>query len=125
MPKSATIPDDPTEGARIHVAANGINEAVLKAFVSEYEAEQDEIDKIMADAAIACQPHKDRMKEIKTEAAEAKIPKKPFAAKIRERSLRRRAEGVTNSLSEDQKTIFAEISAKLGDMNLFQHALDS
>lgn len=125
MPRTAEIPDNPTDGATIHSSVNGINEATLKAFISEYEDEQDQINKIMADAEAACQPHKDRQKEIKTEAAEASIPKKPFAAKIRERALRRRAEQVADALSETQKAIFAEISAKLGDMNLFQAALDS
>lgn len=125
MPRTAEIPDDPTDGATVHVTVNGMNEAALKGFVAEYEDEQEKIDKIMADAAIACQAHKDQQKEIKKAAAEAGIPKKPFSAKIRERSLRRRAERVTDALSEDQKAIFAEISSKLSDMNLFQHALDS
>lgn len=124
MPRTAEIPDDPTDGATVHASVNGINEAALKAFIAEYEAEDDKINAIMADAEAACQPHRDRQKEIKTEAAEASIPKKPFAAKLRERALRRRAERVTDALSEDQKAIFAEISAKLGDMNLFEHALN-
>ena len=125
MPRTAEIPDDPTDGAKVHASVNGINEATLKAFIAEYEAEDDEINKIMSDAEAACQPHRDRQKEIKTEAAEASIPKKPFAAKLRERALRRRAERVTDALSDTQKAIFAEISEKLGDMNLFQAALDS
>lgn len=124
MPRTAEIPDDPTNGAVVHSTVNGMNEAALKGFVAEYEDEQEKIDAIMADAAIACQVHKDQQKEIKKAAAEAGIPKKPFSAKIRERSLRRRAERVTDALSEDQKAIFAEISAKLGDMNLFEHALN-
>lgn len=125
MPRTAEIPDDPTDGKTVHTSVNGMNEAALKAFISEYENEQDQINKIMADADAAAQPHRDRQKEIKTEAAEANIPKKPFAAKIRERAMRRKAERVTDALSETQKAIFAEISAKLGDMNLFEHALNA
>jgi len=124
MPKQATMPDD-TTGATVHPAAvNGMSEGALKGFVAEYEDEQGKIDAIMRDAATACQPHLDQQKAIKKAAAEAGIPKKPFSAKIRERSLLRRAEQVTDSLSEEQKSIFAEISAKLGDMNLFEHALN-
>lgn len=123
MPRTAEIPDDPTDGAVVHSTVNGMNEAALKGFVAEYEDEQKKIDQIMRDAREACQPFVDQQKEIKKAAAEAGIPKKPFSAKIRERSLRRRADQVTDSLSEEQKAIFAEISAKLGDMNLFEHAL--
>lgn len=126
MPKQATMPDDATDGRTIHPAAmNGMSEGALKGFVAEYEDEQSKIDEIMRNAASACQPHIDQQKAIKKAAAEAGIPKKPFSAKIRERSLKRRAEAVTDSLSEEQKAVFAEISAKLGDWNLFEHALNS
>lgn len=124
MPKQAAMPDD-TTGATVHTSSvNGMNEGALKGFVAEYEDEQEKIDKIMRDATAACEPHVTQQKAIKKAAAEAGIPKKPFSAKIRERSLLRRAEHVTDSLSEEQKSIFAEISAKLGDMNLFEHALN-
>lgn len=124
MPKQASMPDDTTGEKVIHSTLNGMNEAALKGFVAEYEDEAGKIEEIMANAAAACQPHIDQQKAIKKAAAEAGIPKKPFSAKIRERSLLRRAEQVTDSLSEEQKSIFAEISAKLGDMNLFEHALN-
>lgn len=124
MPRTAKLNGDDADGAVVHSAVNGMNEGALKGFVSEYENEQDEIDKIMADAKAACQPRIDQQKAIKKAAAEAGIPKKPFSAKIRERSLKRRAEHVTDSLSEEQKEVFAEISAKLGDWNLFEHALN-
>lgn len=125
MPRQAKLTDDATNGATVHaVAMNGMSEGALKGFVAEYEAEQEKIDAIMRDAQVACQPHIDQQKAIKKAAAEAGIPKKPFSAKIRERSLKRRAEAVTDSLSEEQKAVFAEISAKLGDWNLFEHALN-
>lgn len=124
MPRTAEIPDDPTDGAKVHASVNGIDEAALKGFVGEIEDESIKIEKIMSDAQAACQPHVDAIKAIKKAAAEAGIPKKPLSAKIRERSLLRRAEGVTDSLNDDQKSVFAEISAKLGDLPLFQN-LDS
>lgn len=125
MPRTAKIDEDATNGATVHASpVNGMNEGALKGFVSEYEHEQSKIDEIMRNAAAACQSHIDQQKAIKKAAAEAGIPKKPFSAKIRERSLKRRAEAVTDSLSEEQKAVFAEISAKLGDWNLFEHALN-
>jgi len=125
MPRQAKINDDATDGATVHPAAmNGMSEGALKGFISEYEDEQGKIDDIMRDAKAACQPHVDQQKAIKKAAAESGIPKKPFGAKIRERSLKRRAEHVTDDLSEEQLAIFAEITAKIGDWNLFEHALN-
>jgi hypothetical protein len=125
MPRTAEIPDDETKEKTVHSSVNGIDETSLKGFVSEYEAEQFAIDEIMAQAAIDCQPHKDQQKEIAKAAAEAGIPKKPFKAKLRERGLERKAHKCREGLSEDQRALFDEISAKLGDMNLFGHALQN
>lgn len=124
MPRTAEIPDDPTEGATVHTSVNGINEAALKGFVAEFEDEQEKIDQIMRDAREACQPHIDSQKKIAKAAAEAGVAKRPFKAKIRERALKRRAEGCRGTLSEEQQAIFDEISQKLGDWNLFEHALN-
>ena len=125
MPRSAKL-DDKRDGAVLSdatpVKTNGINEAQLKQFVAEIEDEQAKIDEIMRNAQVACQPHLDQIKAIKKEAAENGIPKKPLSAKMRERSLKRRAEAVSDSLSEEQKEIFLEISMKLGDLPLFQAA---
>ena len=124
MPKQATMPDD-TTGAKVHVSpVNGMNEGALKGYVAEYEDEQAKIDKIKTDARMAIQPYIDQQKAIKKEAAEAGVPKKVFSAKIRERKLKRQAENVTDGFTEEQNALFAEISQKLGDMNLFGHALN-
>lgn len=121
MPRSAKLDENPTSGAVLtDLTANGINATLLKNFVSEIEGEQTEIDAIMEKAKAACQPHLDQIKAIKKEAAENGIEKKALVAKLRERSLRRRAEYVTDTLSERQKEIFAEISAKLTDLPLFE-----
>lgn len=110
------------EAATIHEVErrNGINEAQLKGFVAEIDGEQDAIDEIMRNAQTACQPHVDRIKEIKREAAEAGIAKKPLTAKLRERTLRRKADACRETLSETQQSVFDEISQKLGD--LFSYA---
>ena len=124
MPRTAKIDDDATNGATVHASpVNGMNEGALKGFVSEYEHEQAQIDEIMDNAKAACQPHIDQQKAIAKAAAEAGVEKKPFRAKIRERALKRRAEGCRGTLSEAQQAIFDEISQKLGDWNLFEAAL--
>ena len=74
----------------------------------------------MQNAREACQPHVDQVKAIMKEAQNNGIPKKPLGAKLRERSLRRKADGVTESLSDAQRDIFLEISLKLGDLPLFR-----
>ena len=110
------------EAATIHEVerSNGINEAQLRGFVAEIDGEQDAIDEIMRNAQTACQPHVDRIKEIKREAAEAGIAKKPLTAKLRERTLRRKADSCRETLSETQRAVFDEFSLKLGD--LFSYA---
>jgi hypothetical protein len=98
---------------------NGINADKLKGFVSEIEEKKAAIAEIMRNAQIACQPLRDEVKALMKEAAEAGIPKKPLSAKLRERSLRRRADACRESLSEDQRDIVDEISKKLGDLFSF------
>lgn len=121
MPKRAEMKDE----GQVHQdltadRTNGINEQQLKDFVDQYEAELIEIDTIMENARVAAQPHNDQCKAIAKAAAEAGIEKKAFKAKIRERALKRKAERVTDSLSERQKDIFAEITLKLGELPLFR-----
>lgn len=126
MPRQAKLSDDAVDGGKVHASpVNGMNEAALKGFVSEFEHEQSLIDEIMDNAKAACQPHIDQQKAIAKAAAEAGVEKKPFRAKIRERALKRRADGCRGTLSEAQQAIFDEISQKLGDWNLFEHALNS
>ena len=119
MPKSAVIPSDPTEGVIVHAAFNGINEILLKGYVTSIEDEDTKIAAIMKAAQKKCQVHVDEIKSIKKAAAENGIPKKPLNRKLAERKHLRKAEVVTDTLSDDQKDIFAEISLKLGDLPLF------
>ena len=118
MPKSAVISENPTEGAVVHSGINGINEEQLKGFVAEIEAEDAKIEAIMEQAKKDCQPFVDHIKAIKKAAAEADIQKKPFAAKLRERKLLRKASSVTDKLSEDDMSKFEEISQKLRDFDM-------
>lgn len=119
MPKRASLKDaDAANGSTIHEEprTNGINEAQLKGFVSEYENEAAEIDRILEEARVACQPHVDQQKAIAKQAAESGIEKKTFKAKLRERQLRRKADGCRSVLSERQQEVFDEISLKLNDL---------
>jgi len=110
------ISEDATEGATTHVAANGINEALLKQNVLEIEEEQDAIDAIMAEAQKKCQPHVDHIKAVKKRAAEDGIPKKPLAAALKKRTLLGKAEHVDKALNPGQRDIFSEIWSKLSDL---------
>lgn len=123
MPRRAKMKDE----GQVHedlTKTNGINSEQLKGFVAEIEDEQAKIDEIMKNAQIACQPHIDQIKAIKKEAAEAGIPKKPLSAKLRERGLRRKADGCRESLSEEQREIFDEISQKMDDLFSFADRQD-
>jgi len=120
MPLRATMDDDnkilPDQTAE---RSNGINAGQLKQFVEEIEDEQLKIDEIMRNAQAACQPHVDEIKRLKKEAAEAGIAKKPLSAKLRERGLRRKADTCRETLSEEQRDVFDEISKKLDDLFSF------
>jgi hypothetical protein len=59
----------------------------------------------------------DEIKAIKKAAAEAGIPKKVFSAKLRERSLLRKADAVRGTLSEEQQEFFDEVTVKLGELS--------
>jgi type IV secretory pathway VirJ component len=125
MPKSAKFDENDTTGtATIHSVVNGINEALLKGYVESIEGENAKIEAIMEKARADCQPFVDEIKAIKKAAAENDIPKAPLSAKLRERALKRKADGCRTKLNEDQQSIFDEISAKLGDLPLFQHLDD-
>jgi hypothetical protein len=69
---------NPHDGSRIHGAVNGINEALLKGYVSSIETENAKIEEIMRKAREACQPHVDEIKAIKKTAAKTKSPKSRF-----------------------------------------------
>ena len=118
MPRRAEMKDEGQVHADL-TKTNGINAEQLKGFVAEIEDEQAKIDEIMRNAQIACQPHIDQIKAIKKEAAEAGIPKKPLSAKLRERGLRRKADSCRETLSEEQREIFDEISQKMDDLFSF------
>jgi conjugal transfer/entry exclusion protein len=99
----------------IRKTVNGIDEVLLKGYVEEIDAEKIKIDEIMAEATTKAQAHRDNIKAIKKKAAENGIAKEPFEAKLRERRLTERAESCRESLSENQRDIFDEISIKLGE----------
>jgi hypothetical protein len=119
MPRNAK-PKDEGQVLPDQTKTNGINAQQLKDFIASIEAEQEQIDEIMRNAQVACQPHVDQIKAIKKEAAENGIPKKPLSAKLRERGLRKKADSCRETLSEEQRETYDEISQKLDD--LFSYA---
>ena len=124
MPRRAKMKDE----GQVHedltkAGSNELSATELQGFVNEYEELSAEIDKLYEDARVAAQPLVDQQKDIIKRASEMGAEKKALRAKLRERSLRRKADAVTNSLSDRQREVFAEISAKLNDLPLFR-ALD-
>lgn len=121
MPKRAEMKDE----GQVHqdltkVGSNEMSATELQGFVNEYEELSAEIDKLYEDARVAAQPLVDQQKDIIKRASEMGAEKKALRAKLRERALRRKADTVTDSLSERQREVFAEISAKLNDLPLFR-----
>lgn len=124
MPRRAKMKEE----GQVHedltkAGSNELSATELQGFVNEYEELSAEIDKLYEDARVAAQPLVDQQKDIIKRASEMGAEKKALRAKLRERSLRRKADAVTNSLSDRQREVFAEISAKLNDLPLFR-ALD-
>jgi hypothetical protein len=119
MPKEA--PED--QAGEVHQdisrGAGANDEKLLIELVTAAEARSMEIEEIMRDAAQAAQPHVDEIKAIKKRAAEAGIPKKVFSAKLRERGLLRKADKCRETLSEEQRDEFDELTAKLEQLDLF------
>ena len=122
MPRRAEMKDE----GQVHddltkAGSNELSATQLQGIVNEYEELTQKIDKIYEDARVAAQPLVDQQKDIVKRAAEMGAEKKALKAKLRERQLRRKADAVTDSLSERQREVFAEISAKLNDLPLFRH----
>lgn len=85
----------------------------LLSFLKRVETVKGTINAIMDEAAKECQPHRDDIKNIVKEAAEAGFPKKLFKTKLKERRLQDDLENITDQLDKDQKE----------EYDLFSHAL--
>lgn len=98
---------------------NGIDEALLKAFIQEVEDESQKMADIDANARKAKQPHVDHIKTILKKAAEKGISKAPLKAALRKRHHLRAADSVDNSLNDNEKALYAQIQQLSGDMPLW------
>ncbi len=119
MPRRAKLD---AEGARtIHKAEepgaghNGVDPGKVKRYVREIEAEQTEIDGIMADARASCLPHAEEIAKLKKAAAENGIPKKELAAALRYRRLEAKKQAIRSGLHEEQRDTYDQIQQALGD----------
>lgn len=124
MPVQApALSENPTDGSTVlpdktH-GKNGIDEALLKAFIQEVEDEKGKIAAIEADARKAKQPHVDHIKLILKRAAEKGISKAPLKAALNKRHHLRAADSVDASLNDNEKALFAQIQQLSGDMPLW------
>lgn len=95
---------------------NGIDQKALEGFISRAENVDAEIDKIMAEAKEKCQPFRDDLKVIKNEAADDGFPKKSFAAALKHRRLKRKADTAGDKLNEGLKNDYEQMLFALGDL---------
>lgn len=113
MPKSAKLKDD--EGGKVLTESRPNSDGrKLRDFLDRILAVQSEIDNVMAKAKLACEPHRQDIKEIKDEANEAGFSAKEFNTLIRKERLERKIENIAENLDEDQKERFEDMLAALG-----------
>jgi len=103
------IEDDPEEKL-----VNTFSKTKLERFLKRIRAEQNEIDKIMADAKDEASPHREAISNIKKEAHEAGIPRKEFNALIRYDRMTRLVEGIRDGLSKDEAILYDDMRRMLG-----------
>jgi len=95
----------------------GYDSDMVRSYVERIETLQEEIDEKMQAAKDECQPLREDIGGVKTEAHEAGIPRKELNAKLQERRLRRKADAVRGMLTDEQAENFDQLSKALGDFD--------
>ena len=110
------MPRKPKEAdcGTIHAATTSTSDGKkLRSYLDRIAEVQGEIDKIMDQAKLACEPHREDIKEIKKEANEAGFSAKEFNTLIRKERLDRKIENIAENLNEQQKERFDDMIAAL------------
>ena len=108
--------ENETDDGEVIAGRNGFDKDEVQSFVDRVENVDAKIDEIMEKAKKDCQPHRDDIKEIKNDASDEGLAKKPFNALLRRRKLLRKAEAVEDALNEQQKDDFIHMAHALGDL---------
>lgn len=106
MPETATIDNQTDAKKAAKPGHDGYDPNMVSNFVQRIESVQAEIDEIAQKAKDEQAPHRDDIKEIKREAADAGLPRKELNAIIQQRKLERKAAGVPENLTEEQREQF-------------------
>ena len=107
---------------------NSLDGDALQEHVEAWEEADREEQDIMAEARKACQPFRDRKKDLVASAATLGTPKKVFSAYMRQRKLFFKSQNVPSSLDDEQRRDFSSLVDALGDFGslpLGQAALDA
>lgn len=120
MPRRARIKDQ-TDDDKPPLAArpghNGVNGQKLQGYIDEVEAEQAKIDAHSEGAKKKSLPHRERIKEIKKEAAEDGFSAKEFNAVIRKRRLEAKIDMIRERLDEPQQDVYDQLLHALGQLS--------
>jgi hypothetical protein len=92
-----------------------IKSPVAKKFTKAIEHEQAEVERIMADARAACEPHRQHVQALMKQAAEQGLPKSEFASALRWRKLGRKQRAIRDGLTREQRNRYDMIQQCLGD----------
>lgn len=112
MARKAKAVDEEITGGK---ATNGFDAEKVGPYVDRIENLQDEIDGIMLEAREKCEPLRADIAGIKKDSREEdSIPARELNSVIRKRRLLRKADGVRESLSEEQQQNFDDMEKALG-----------
>lgn len=103
-----------TEETGSAVRGNGYDPDAVKSFVARIETVQAEIDEINTQAQLDCGPKREDLAAIKKEATDAGIPRNALAAALRERRLRKKADGIRDDLSKDDQGSLRQHQGRAG-----------
>ncbi len=107
---------------------NGYDSEALKGFYAEFETQQAEIDKIMAEARKKAEPYREQQKDIKNACKKKTgLSKGTFSHVIKERKLRKKIEEIDEDLRQEEIEDADRVREALGmfaDMPLGQAAVD-
>lgn len=93
--------------------SNGIDEGLMNEFIDAVHENRASIKAIMVKARQDCQPFRDAIDEVITEAAENGMPKKAFRAQLTRLRKLQEADAVREALNDSAKAAFDEMTAKL------------
>lgn len=113
MPRSAKLAKDDDGKVLADLSKPNSSGAKLRNFLDRIHEVQSNIDAVMNKAKLACEPHREDIKEICREASEAGFSAKEFKTLVRKERLDHRLENIAENLDDAQKERFEDMLAAL------------